>query len=95
MEVKADMIPALNIVNEFKGSLLEVQEFQKAIKRPDFVYATTFREQIGIICEHIHNNFIKVSYKRIGEVFGENKYAVRNQHNRFLYGKKKQVVLQN
>ena len=81
------MIPALPIVNDFQGTILEIQEYKNAINRPDFIFATTFRQQVGIICEHIHNNFIKVSYERIGKVFNENKYAVRHQHNKYLYGK--------
>ena len=83
------MIPALQIVNDFQGTMIEIQEFKNAINRPDFLYATTFRQQIGIICEHIHNDFIKVSYERIGKVFNENKFAVRNQHYKYLYGKNK------
>lgn len=66
MQRKEDMIPALPIVEDFKGSLIEIQEYQKAIHRLDFIYATTFRQQVGILCEHLHNNFIKVSYDRIG-----------------------------
>ncbi|KAK8882009.1 hypothetical protein M9Y10_044648 [Tritrichomonas musculus] len=81
------MIPALPIVNDFQGTILEIQEYKNAINRPDFIFATTFRQQVGIICEHIHNNFIKVSYERIGKVLNENKYAVRHQHNKYLYGK--------
>ncbi len=90
MSKKPDMIPALPILEEFQGSINETIEFNNAIKRPDFIYATTFREQIGIICEHIHNDFYKVSYERIGKIFHENKFAVRHQHYKYLYGKGQQ-----
>lgn len=35
----------------------------------------------------LENNFY-VSYKKIGDVLGENKYAVKNQHDKFLYDNK-------
>ena len=89
MQSKPDMIPALVILEEFKGTQIEVSEYLAAIRRPDFIYAPTFRQQIGIICEHLHNNYINVSYERIGFVFHENKYAVRHQHCKYLYGKNK------
>lgn len=59
------MIPALPIINEFVGTPEEVSEFQIAINRNDFQQSTTFRQQIGIICMHLHNDFINVSYSRI------------------------------
>lgn len=50
-------------------SLIEIQEYQKAIQRPDFIYTATFRQQVGILCEHLHNNYIKISYDQIGKIF--------------------------
>lgn len=83
------MIPALPIINEFVGTPEEVSEFQIAINRNDFQQSTTFRQQIGIICMHLHNDFINVSYSRIGALFGKNKDCVRNQHDRYKFGKNK------
>lgn len=81
-------IPIQPMRNSFTGSQEEVEAFKKAINSIDYQEATCFRDQVGIICQFLRNDSIKVSYERIGKVFVETAHCIWDQHQNFCRGER-------
>ena len=82
------MIPPLKMCCPFTGTLAEQTAFEKAINSVDYLTATTFRDQVGVICEFLRNDGLNVSYERIGKIFNESKHCIWDQHKNYLRGDK-------
>ena len=74
--------------NPFIGSQEEVEAFKKAINSIYYHETTCFRDQVGIICQFLRNDSIKVSYERIGKIFEETAHCIWDQHQNFCRGER-------
>lgn len=81
-----EMIPRIEIQNDFVGNEKEKEAFTAAIKDPNYINAQTFRTQVGIICSYLRTNEILVSFDRIGKIFNESGHCIMNQFYKFNRG---------
>lgn len=51
-----------------------------------FINAQTFREQIGLACQHFRQEKYQISYRRIGEMWFVNKGIVKDQETKYKNG---------
>lgn len=81
------MLPSQPYKKDFEGIFEEKQAFFNAVFDQNFQNATTFTEQIGILCSYLRNENIMVSFERIAAVFGKTRQCVcyhlqcYNNHN--------------
>lgn len=81
------MLPSQPYKKDFEGTFEEKQAFFNAVFDQNFQNATTFTEQIGILCSYLRNENIMVSFERIAAVFGKTRQCVcyhlqcYNNHN--------------
>lgn len=80
------MIPALDIIKKFTGKPTEVQLMNEATSSEEYTSATNFCSQVGIICSYVRTNRIRISYERIGSMFGKSKQCVNDMHKNYMRG---------
>ena len=80
------MIPALDIIKQFTGNPTEVQLMNEATSSEEFTSATNFCSQVGIICSYVRTDRIRISYVRIGNMFGKSKQCVNDMHKNYMRG---------
>ncbi len=81
-----EMIPRIEIQNEFVGNEKEKEAFTAAINNPNYKNAQTFRTQVGIICTYLRSDEVLVSFDRIGKVFNEPGHCIMDQFHKFNRG---------
>ena len=72
--------------NDFIGNEVEVSLFTEVTHSEHYKMATTFAEQIGLICSKLKNDKINVSYQRIANAFGVSRQLVRKDHWKYKRG---------
>lgn len=75
-----------DIINPFKGDLIEQMLFNQIVQSQEFQMSTSFVEQVGLICQWMKNDTINVSYQKIADVFGVSRQLVRKDHQKYLRG---------
>lgn len=84
------LLPAQTMYEIFKPlTPAESISFQNAIRDPFYRLATTFTDQIGVLCYYMRNGDSFVSYDRIGKLFHKTRYCVLHHHRKFLRGERK------
>lgn len=78
--------PAQEMVQNLKGSPEEVQAFNLAVLEDEFIFASTFIQQIGFLCEKLRTDVLRVKYRQIGEIFGVSRQKVQKCHMKYLRG---------
>ena len=80
------MIPPKKIINNFVGSEEEVDAFNHVIESIYYQEAESLRDQVGCLCNFLRCDQLKVSYERIGKVYGESAHCIWDQHKNYLRG---------
>ena len=78
--------PAQEMINPFIGTEEEKAAFNQAISQDTFLYAVTFNQQLGFLCEFLHSGSLKVKYRQIGYVFAVSRQKAQKCHIKFLRG---------
>ena len=60
--------------------------FQELIASEEFIYVKSFRDQVGIACKYLHNDEIRVSFERLGELWGKHKFSIMHQYKKYSQG---------
>lgn len=81
-----DYLKPKQIVKPFVGTKQEVSAFKFAIDQVDFCMAGSFCEQIGVLCSHLRKDPLKVSYQRIGDLFGESRHLIWDMEKNYNRG---------
>lgn len=72
------------LIGDIKGTEEEEEAFRIAKSHPLFIEATSFRDQVGILCTYLRNEQVRVSYERIAKLFPDTtKQTVQNQYNKY------------
>lgn len=71
------MLPSQPYNTNFHGNFKEMDAFFYATFDERFKNASTFTEQVGIMCSYLRNQNVMVSFKRIGEIFNKKKQCVQ------------------
>ena len=74
------------MVNQFEGTDEEKAAFNFAINQMDYIMAESFCEQIGVLCSHLRNPPLKVSYERIGKLFDESRHLIWDMEKNYIRG---------
>ena len=74
------------MINNFEGSEEEMATFNFAINQIDYIMAGSFCEQIGVLCSHLRNPPLKVSYERIGKLFDESRHLIWDMEKNYKRG---------
>ena len=77
---KKDFLGPKPIVADFLGTPNEIMAYRNAIAQSDFINARTFRDQLRVLFNFMHNDTFRVSFERIAGLFGVTKQAVYNQY---------------
>ena len=83
---KDKMIGPFPMINRFTGNRLEVQAFSQMIQSYEYLNAPNFCTQVGLLCSVLRTEKIRVSFERIGKIFGKSKFSVRDMYNNFIRG---------
>lgn len=83
---ESKMIPPLPIIQDFTGNLTEVQLINEAISSEEYASSPNFCSQIGVICSYVRTERIRISYERIGAMFGKSKQCVNDMHKNYMRG---------
>ena len=75
-----DLLPPKPIISDFLGSDEEKKAYQAAILEMQYLNPQSFRDQVKILTNHLHNDELRVSYDRIAKLFGVSKQCICNQH---------------
>lgn len=79
---KKQFKPPQEIQEDLIGSPEEIAASNLAILDDNFIYANTFIQQVGYLCE----NMIRVKYRQIGKVFGVSRQKAQICHMKYLRG---------
>ena len=52
----------------------------------EYINAATFRDQIGVMCNYLRNDKVRVSFQRIGDLFDNQKASIRQQLTKYKRG---------
>lgn len=63
---------------------IEANLFDQCIHSQEYLSATCFRDQIGIICSYLRNEECHVSFQRIGLLYGKNSYSIKYQFDKYV-----------
>ena len=84
---KSKFLPRQQILEDFVPlNQYENEAYNTAINDCFYHIATTFTEQIGIICNYMRNEKVWVSYERIGKIFHKTRFDIKNHHKKYLKG---------
>lgn len=90
MSLKKKYLSRQIIYEEFKPlNQLESESFRNAMDDIQFKLASSFTDQIGILCRYLRKGRIQVSYERIGKIFHKTRFCVLHHHKKFLRGQRK------
>lgn len=81
-----DLLPPKPIISDFLGSDEEKKAYQAANSEMQYLNPQSFRDQVKILTNHLHNDELRVSYDRIAKQFGVSKQCICNQHVKILKG---------
>lgn len=70
----------------FHGTEEESKAFNELIQKDAYIFANTFIEQVGFLCENLRTQKIRVKYRQIGDVFGISRQKARKLHMKFMRG---------
>lgn len=74
---------SLPIIKPLQGSPEEENAYFLAVMSPEFQNAQTFTQQIGILCQHLRNSMIRVSFERIGSIFNKTRQCVEYHNDQY------------
>ena len=74
------------MINSFIGTEEEKAAYNQAISQDTFLYAVTFNQQLGFLCEFLRSGSLKVKYRQIGYVFAVSRQKAQKYHIKFLRG---------
>ena len=77
---KKEYLAPKQFVCDFQGTEEERSAFLMAKSQSDFINAKSFREQLDVLFNYLHNDHIRVSFERIAKLFGVSKQSVNNQY---------------
>ena len=80
------MIPPLPIIKDFIGNATEVQLIKEAISSEEYASSPNFCSQIGVICSYVRTDEIRISYSKIGAMFGKSKQCINYMHKNYIRG---------
>lgn len=80
------MIPPQEPIEDYVGNEREVSLIKTAMSTDEYKNAPNFCTQIGVICSFVRTNYIRISYTRIGKIFGKSKQSVRDMHMNYIRG---------
>ena len=63
---------------------IEANLFDQCIHSQEYLSATCFRDQIGILCSYLRNEKCHVSFQRIGLLYGKNSYSIKYQFDKYV-----------
>lgn len=78
--------PRQEMIKDFKGSESEIAAFKEATQDDNYIFASTFIEQIGVLCHFLRNETIRVKYRQIGDIFSASRQKIRKYHMKYLRG---------
>ncbi|KAK8882712.1 hypothetical protein M9Y10_045353 [Tritrichomonas musculus] len=52
----------------------------------EYINSATFRDQIGVMCNYLRNDKVRVSFQRIGDLFDKQKASIRQQLTKYKRG---------
>ena len=84
--LKKQYKPAQEMINPFIGTEEEKAAFNQAISQDTFLYAVTFNQQLGFLCEFLRSGSLKVKNRQIGYVFAVSRQKAQKCHIKFLRG---------
>ena len=64
-------------------SIGEANYIKAILLSEEFLQASTFREQVGIMCRELRNDELRISYRKIGMLFNCNPGIIKYQEDRF------------
>lgn len=83
---KKQCMPPQEIQEDLIGSPEEIAAYNLAILDDEFIFANTFIQQLGYLCEKLRTNMIRVKYRQIGKVFGVSRQKAQKCHMKYLRG---------
>ena len=83
---KKQFKPPQPMIGSFRGTPDETNAFNELIKQNTFIFANTFIEQVGFLCENLRTETMQVKYRQIGDVFGISRQKARKLHMKFKRG---------
>ena len=81
-----DIQPPLQIVKDFNGTQDEIDAFHQMLNSEEYINSATFRDQIGVMCNYLRNDKVRVSFQRIGDLFDNQKASIRQQLTKYKRG---------
>ena len=81
-----DLQPPLQMVKDFNGTQDEIDAFHQMLNSEEYINAATFRDQIGVMCNYLRNDKVRVSFQRIGDLFDKQKASIRQQFTKYKRG---------
>ena len=62
----------------------EAELFDQCIHSQEYLSATCFRDQVGVLCSYLHNEECHVSFQRIELLYGKNSYSIKYQLDKYI-----------
>lgn len=81
-----ELIGPQHIICNLIGTEEEERQFKRIIDSDDYKSASSFREQVFILCNQLRSNDAPISFERVGRVFGKSKQAIWSQYKKSLQG---------
>ena len=79
-----ELIGPQHIICNLIGTEEEERQFKRIIDSDDYKSASSFREQVFILCNQLRSNDAPISFERVGRVFGKSKQAIWSQYKKSL-----------
>lgn len=70
----------------FVDNEAESQNLNNMINSEVFKSATTYRDQVGLICSNLRNEKNLVSYEKIAKIFKTTRFSIQEQNVKYING---------